>query len=43
MEIQEQKRRIEKARTGQEIGILYEGKTKIKEGDILIVFEYAES
>jgi len=43
MEIQEQKRRIEKAKTGQEIGILYEGKTKIKEGDILIVFEYAEN
>lgn len=42
IELQEQKRKIEKARVGQEIGILYEGNFKIKEGDTLIVFEIRE-
>ena len=39
IEIQEQKKKIKKAKKGTEVGILYEGKTKIKEGDILSVFK----
>lgn len=43
IEVQEQKKKIEKAKAPQEIGILYEGKTKIKEGDVLIIYEFVES
>lgn len=42
IEIQEQKRTIEKARAGQEIGILYEGNLKVKEEDILLAYEIRE-
>ena len=42
IEIQEQKRTIDKARVGQEIGILYEGNLKVKEEDILSVYEIKE-
>ena len=42
IEVQEQKKKIEKAKAPQEIGILYEGKTKIKEDDILIIYEFVE-
>ncbi len=42
LEIQEQKKKIEQAKAPQEIGISYEGKTKIKEGDMLIVYEWQE-
>ena len=42
IELQEQKKKIEKAKTPQEIGILYEGKTKIKEGDTLLIYEIIE-
>ncbi|MFH0987508.1 MAG: translation initiation factor IF-2 [Patescibacteria group bacterium] len=42
IEIQEQKRNIDKARVGQEIGVSYEGNLKIKEEDILSVFEIKE-
>lgn len=36
--LQKDKKEIEKAEAKEEIGILYEGRTKIKEGDVLIVF-----
>jgi len=42
MEMQKQKREIEKAKAGEEIGILYEGKTKIKLDDKLILWEEKE-
>lgn len=42
IEIQEQKKKIEKAKAGQEIGALYEGNLKIKEGEELIIYEYRE-
>lgn len=40
MDLQIQKREIKKAKEGEEIGILYEGKTKIKEEDGLVVYKY---
>lgn len=40
MELQIQKRDIKKAKEGEEIGILYEGKTKINEEDFLVVYKY---
>jgi translation initiation factor IF-2 len=43
IEMQEQKKKIEKAKAGQEIGMQYEGKTKIKEDDVILVFEIVES
>lgn len=43
LELQEQKKKIEKAKSPREIGISYEGKTKIKEDDILLVFEIIET
>ena len=43
IELQEQKKKIEMAKTGKEVGILYEGDVKIKEGDILIIYEYVEA
>jgi len=36
--LQKNKKDIEKAKKGEEIGILYEGEGKIKEGDILVFF-----
>ena len=36
--LQENKRDIEKAKPGQEIGILYEGEGKILEGDIIVAY-----
>ncbi len=42
IEIQENKKVIEKAKAGKEVGIRYEGKTKVKEGDILIIYEIIE-
>lgn len=38
LSLQKDKREIEKAKAGEEIGILYEGSAKIKEGDVLIAF-----
>lgn len=38
LNLQKEKRDIEKAKKGEEIGILYEGEGKIKEGDILKFF-----
>lgn len=38
LNLQKNKKDIEKAQKGEEIGILYEGKGKIKEGDILKFF-----
>ena len=43
MELQKKKEKIEMAKTGQEVGILYEGDIKIKEGDTLIIYEYVEA
>ena len=43
IELQEKKKKIEMAKGGQEVGILYEGDVKIKEGDTLIVYEYVEA
>lgn len=42
LEIQEQKKKIEVAKSPQEVGISYEGRTKVKEGDILLVYEWKE-
>lgn len=38
LELQKQKANVEKAKSGDEIGILYEGNGKIKEGDFLKVY-----
>lgn len=38
LNLQREKKDIEKGREGDEIGILYEGGTKIKEGDVLVAF-----
>jgi translation initiation factor IF-2 len=38
LNLQKDKKEIEKAKFGEEIGILYEGSSKIKEGDVLIAF-----
>ncbi|MCD6549951.1 translation initiation factor IF-2 [bacterium] len=38
--LQQNKKEVEKVETGKECGILYEGNTKIKEGDILIIKAY---
>lgn len=40
LNLQKEKKDIEVARVGEEVGILYEGKGKIKEGDILRIFGY---
>jgi len=37
--LQKNKRDIERAKRGEEIGILYEGENKIKKGDTLIIFK----
>lgn len=42
IEIQEQKRVIDKAKEAQEIGISYEGNLKIKQEDILVAYEFQE-
>ncbi|MCZ2845798.1 MAG: hypothetical protein O2U61_04770, partial [Candidatus Bathyarchaeota archaeon] len=42
IEIQEQKRVIDKAKESQEVGISYEGNLKIKQEDILVVYEFQE-
>jgi translation initiation factor IF-2 len=39
LNLQKEKRDIQTAKSGEEIGILYEGKERIKEGDILNVFK----
>jgi translation initiation factor IF-2 len=39
LNLQKEKRDIQFAKRGEEIGILYEGKARIKEGDILNVFK----
>lgn len=39
LNLQKQKKDIEKAKKGEEIGILFEGEVKIEVGDILICFE----
>jgi len=39
LNLQKEKRDIQFAKKGEEIGILYEGKARIKEGDILNVFK----
>jgi translation initiation factor IF-2 len=36
--LQKNKKDIEEAKKGEEIGILYEGEGKIKEGDILLIY-----
>jgi translation initiation factor IF-2 len=38
LNLQKEKRDIEKAKKGEEIGILYEGEEKIKEEDVLLIF-----
>lgn len=38
LNLQENKKDIEKAQKGQEVGILFEGDTKIQEGDLLVFF-----
>jgi translation initiation factor IF-2 len=37
--LQKEKKDIEKAQKGEEIGILYEGETRIEVGDILVVYQ----
>ena len=43
LEMQQEKKKINKAKNGQEVALLYEGKTKIKEGDNLLVYKMMES
>lgn len=38
LNLQKEKKDIEKAKKGEEVGILYEGKEKIKEGDLLLIY-----
>jgi len=42
IEIQKDRKKIGEGKFGEEIGISYEGNTKIKEGDILISYQYVE-
>lgn len=42
-EIQKERKKIGEGEMGQQIGISYEGSTKIKEGDILIAYQYVEA
>jgi len=43
LEIQKERKKIEKGDVGQQIGISYEGNVKVKEGDILITYQYVVS
>jgi len=40
LNLQKDKKDIEEAKAGEEVGILYEGKGKIKEGDILLIYGF---